>query len=123
MNQGSNVLDDVKNAVSDGKSKVGEAVGGIVDDATGKIVEAVNAIDEKTSFNKKVSKAFAIPFDKKGLKIIDKSFSCPVAGPLSVGAGVQINADLKGNLNANVGFMITGSIVPPNIGDIAFTGG
>ena len=52
----------------------------------------------------------------KNFPIIDQSISCPQKGKApAFEAGIKMDADVSAKLTANVGFIVTGSIVPPKI--------
>jgi hypothetical protein len=60
---------------------------------------------------------------------IDESFPVVTASLTCAGTGsipdfktsISFTAAVKANMDADVGFIITGSIVPPRIDDLAFT--
>jgi hypothetical protein len=48
--------------------------------------------------------------------IFDQSISCPQEGNApAIGAGLKVDVDVAAKLTANVGFIVTGSIVPQKI--------
>jgi len=52
----------------------------------------------------------------KTITIIDQTLDCPQLGNLpSVSGHFKVTADVHANVTANVGFIVTGTIVPPKI--------
>ncbi|CCA68979.1 hypothetical protein PIIN_02839 [Serendipita indica DSM 11827] len=115
-------VQDAAEAVQDGIHKAGDSIGDIVETAAGAVSDFVHSLDDATGFNETLSKNFHVIDIDQSFPVFSASIDCPSSGVVpALGAGVSVSAAVQAKLDAEVGFIVTGSIVPPQIDDLAFT--
>ncbi|PVF93429.1 hypothetical protein CPB86DRAFT_109040 [Serendipita vermifera] len=124
-NVGNAIVDgaqDTANAVQDGIVKVGDSIGEIIDDATGAVAAFVDSADGSTNFNETISKNLRVLDINESFPVFSASLSCPAQGEVpAFDTSISVTAAVKAQLDAEVGFIVVGSIVPPKVDDLAFT--
>jgi phage-related protein len=126
--------------VQDGVEKAGDQIGEIVDTTTGAVKDFVNSvstyaektrqsanvisfqIDNSTHFNESTSTTLHVIDIDQSFPVFTASLACAGNGTRpAFDTSISITASVKAEMDAEVGFIITGSIVPPQIDDLAFT--
>jgi len=103
---------------------VGQQIGKIVNSGTGAVEDFVDAVGGANDFDKTFNKNLDPITINKNFPILDQSVSCPQVGNIpAFQAGLKMNVDVAAKLTPNVGFIVTGSVVPAKIDKLAFTGG
>ena len=139
-NGANQVVDTVKDgfnqavdATGDVFDQVGEEIGTIVDSTTGAVLDFVDSVRAHqlllsidtdlvlevaggTNFDKTFNKEFDVANINQQSNIFDESISCPQQGNVpAFEAGLKVDVGVAAKLTANVGFIVTGTIVPPEI--------
>ncbi|CAG8733695.1 110_t:CDS:2, partial [Acaulospora colombiana] len=113
---------DTANAVQDGISNVGDSIGEIIDDATGAVAAFVHAVDGANDFNETISKNLRVLDIHETFPVFSASLNCPAQGAIpAFDTSISVTAAVKAQVDAEVGFIVVGSIVPPRVDDVAFT--
>lgn len=82
----------------------------------------LSQVDHAIQFNKSISKAVHLLDIDKSFPVVSTSLTCAGHGSIpAYKASISFTAAVKANMDAEVGFIITGSIIPPRIDDLAFT--
>ena len=126
-------VDQAVDAAGDALGNAGDKVGSILDSTTGAVLDFVDSVRihqlllfigtdfilevaPGTSFNKTFNKSFDALNINQDFNVFNQSISCPQQGnspAFEAGLKVDVGVDVK--LTANVGFIVTGTIVPPDI--------
>ncbi|KAG8757455.1 hypothetical protein FRC14_002019, partial [Serendipita sp. 396] len=115
-------IEDAVDTVQDGINQAGDTIGQVVDSATGAVEAFVHSLDDATSFNETISRTLNVIDVDQLFPVFSASVDCPGQGPIpAIQTSVSVTAAVKAKLQADVGFIVTGSIVPPQIDDLAFT--
>ncbi len=139
-NGANKVVDTVKDgfneavdAAGDALNQAGKEIGSIVDSGTGAVLDFVDSVRshqllllidtdlmlkvaDGTNFDKTFNKEFDVANINQNFNIFDESISCPQQGNVpAFEAGLKVDVDVAAKLTANVGFIVTGTIVPPHI--------
>ncbi|KAG8835103.1 hypothetical protein FRC17_005224 [Serendipita sp. 399] len=122
---GDTIQDGVEHAVDtvhDGLGQVGNTIGQVVDSTTGAVESFVHSLDDATSFNETISKNLNVLDVDQTFPVFTASANCPAQGPIpAIQTSIAVTAAVKAKLDAEVGFIVIGSVVPPQIDDLAFT--
>ncbi|KIM33069.1 hypothetical protein M408DRAFT_326729 [Serendipita vermifera MAFF 305830] len=122
---GNSVVDgaqDAVGAVENGLGSAGDSIGQIIDTTTGAVKDFVESLDDRTSFNESTSNSFTALDIDQSFPVLSASLACPGNGTRpAFDASIAVTAAVKAKIDADVGFIVTGSIVPPQINDLAFT--
>jgi hypothetical protein len=82
----------------------------------------LSQVDDAIQFNKSISKTVHLIDIDESFPVITASLTCGGDGSRpTYAASLSFTAAVKAQMDAEVGFIITGSIVPPQIDDLAFT--
>ena len=126
-------LDQAVDAAGDALNQAGEEIGSIIDSGTGAVLDFVDSVRshqllllidtdivlevaDGTNFDKTFNKEFDIGNINQQRNILDESISCPQQGNApAFEAGLKVDVGVAAKLTANVGFIVTGTIVPPDI--------
>ena len=126
-------IDQAVDATGDALNKAGDEIGSIVDSGTGAVLDFVDAvrthqlslfigtdfileIADGTSFDETFTKQFDVLNINQNFNVFNQSISCDQQGNVpafEAALNVDVGVDVK--LTANVGFIVTGTIVPPEI--------
>ena len=117
----------------DALNQAGEEIGTIIDSGTGAVLDFVDSVRSRqlllfidtdlvleiaggTQFDKTFNKDFDIASINQQLNLFNDSISCPQQGNIpAFEAGLTVDVGVAAKLTANIGFIVTGTIVPPDI--------
>ena len=123
-------IDQAVDAAGGALNKAGDEIASIVDSGTGAVLDFVDAvrthqlflnigtdlilqIADGTSFDKTFNKQFDVLNLNQNFNVFNQSISCGDAPAVEAGLSVDVGANVK--LTANIGFIVTGTLVPPDI--------
>jgi hypothetical protein len=79
-------------------------------------------VNNSTGFNETISTNLRVLDINESFPVFSTSLSCPAQGAIpAFDASLSVTAAVNAQVDAEVGFIVVGSIVPPQIEDLAFT--
>jgi hypothetical protein len=86
------------------------------------LISFLSQVDHAIQFNNSISKTVHLIDIDESFPVVTATLTCAGNGSRpAFAASIAVTAAVKAKVNAEVGFILTGSIVPRQIDDLAFT--